>query len=249
MELPYTQIPNDVLRDNTLSSKAKGLLAFLLSLPNDWVLYKKTLPDYFSDGYTSISGAWDELVDSGFIVSLRSIGPDGKFLGWNHIVYYERQLLKPEIGKPEFGKPEIGKTNIGESNVGITPTTNKESTNKEETKKESTKKEGADIPARKTNKYPSKEEFVAYFEQKGYTKESGEKAYHYYADADWTDSRGNKVKNWKQKVGIVWFKPENEKPKSNGYENLLGYDARLHNNPSFRFRLSPTGTAINYERV
>jgi len=67
---------------------------------------------------------------------------------------------------------------------------------------------------------PILEEVVSYFTENGFTKISAEKAFRYYNDADWKDSKGNKVRNWKQKMQGVWFKPENkiselivEKPK------------------------------------
>lgn len=53
-------------------------------------------------------------------------------------------------------------------------------------------------------------EVYAYFETNGYKKEAAEKFYNYYSIADWKDSKGNKVKNWKQKAQSVWFKPENK---------------------------------------
>lgn len=49
-----------------------------------------------------------------------------------------------------------------------------------------------------------------YFFDNGYTKESGKKAFNYYAVADWKDSKGHKIKNWKQKMQGVWFKEENK---------------------------------------
>jgi chemotaxis protein histidine kinase CheA len=53
-----------------------------------------------------------------------------------------------------------------------------------------------------------------YFFENGYTKESGKKAFNYYAVADWKDSKGTKVRNWKQKMQAVWFKEENKIKKS-----------------------------------
>lgn len=53
-------------------------------------------------------------------------------------------------------------------------------------------------------------EVESYFIENGYTKESGTKAFNYYAVADWKDSKGNQVKNWKQKMQAVWFKDENK---------------------------------------
>ncbi len=58
-------------------------------------------------------------------------------------------------------------------------------------------------------------EVKTYFMENGYTEQSAMKAFKYYNDADWIDSKGNKVKNWKQKMQGVWFKEENmsQKPK------------------------------------
>lgn len=49
-----------------------------------------------------------------------------------------------------------------------------------------------------------------YFIENGYTKESGQKAFNSYNVANWIDSKGNPVLNWKQKMINVWFKPENK---------------------------------------
>jgi hypothetical protein len=57
---------------------------------------------------------------------------------------------------------------------------------------------------------PTIDEVVAYFVENKYTKEAGQKAYNYYSVANWRDSNGKPVLNWKQKMINVWFKPENE---------------------------------------
>lgn len=64
---------------------------------------------------------------------------------------------------------------------------------------------------------PILSEVVLYFLENGYTEQSAVKAFHYYDTAAWKDSKGNKVKNWKQKMQGVWFKDENKqsaKPKT-----------------------------------
>lgn len=57
---------------------------------------------------------------------------------------------------------------------------------------------------------PTLEEVEAYFIENGYTKESGRKAFNSYSVANWIDSKGNQVLNWKQKMINVWFKDENK---------------------------------------
>jgi hypothetical protein len=59
---------------------------------------------------------------------------------------------------------------------------------------------------------PTLQEVEEYFKENGYTVLSAGKAYKYYDTADWHDSKGSKVKNWKQKMQSVWFKPENLAP-------------------------------------
>ena len=69
----------------------------------------------------------------------------------------------------------------------------------------------------RANKFapPTQSEVISYFLEKGYTQESACKAFDYYDVANWTDSTGKKIKNWKQKMIAVWFKEENKA----GYRN------------------------------
>jgi len=60
---------------------------------------------------------------------------------------------------------------------------------------------------------PSQDDVILYFQENGYTKSSAIHAYKYYNEGDWKDSRGNQVKNWKQKMRGVWFKDENKMPR------------------------------------
>ena len=57
---------------------------------------------------------------------------------------------------------------------------------------------------------PTLLEVENYFFENGYKREAGTKAYNYYSVANWQDSKGNKVKNWKQKMQAVWFKDEHK---------------------------------------
>lgn len=68
------------------------------------------------------------------------------------------------------------------------------------------------IKKKVVNKFtaPTILEVETYFTENGYNKEIAKKAFEYYAVADWKDSKGNQVKNWKQKMRGVWFKDENK---------------------------------------
>jgi len=59
---------------------------------------------------------------------------------------------------------------------------------------------------------PTLEEVKAYVAEKGYSVDA-EYFYKYYSTGEWIDSKGNPVRNWKQKL-ITWAKKDEEKPQS-----------------------------------
>lgn len=79
-----------------------------------------------------------------------------------------------------------------------------------------TRKNKKDNKVKKEREYikPTLEEVEKYFEINGYKNEAAKRAFMSYDVANWYDSKGNKVINWKQKMINVWFKPENRKPET-----------------------------------
>lgn len=53
-------------------------------------------------------------------------------------------------------------------------------------------------------------EVEQYFTTNQYNIATARKAWNFYEVADWHDSQGKKVRNWKQKMQSVWFKEENK---------------------------------------
>lgn len=66
---------------------------------------------------------------------------------------------------------------------------------------------------------PTLDEIKSYIQEKGLSVD-GEKFFNYYEVGEWKDSKGNKVKNWKQKL-LTWDRKE-PKPKS---EAIPVYDS------------------------
>ena len=81
----YTVISNVFLRDEKLSLKSKGLLAYVLSLPNDWVLYVTELSKHSKDGTSAIYSAFKELIEHGYVRRKRE-RIDGKLKGIDYII-------------------------------------------------------------------------------------------------------------------------------------------------------------------
>ena len=64
----YTPIDNKILQNPALSWKARGLLCYLLSLPDDWeVSFADLVRQSKHDGETALRAAFRELQNHGFV--------------------------------------------------------------------------------------------------------------------------------------------------------------------------------------
>jgi hypothetical protein len=111
------------------------------------------------------------------------------------------------------------------------PTSNQQATNKQPTTNKNDKNDKNDKNAKnsnrakKTTKFtpPSLDEVKKYFSEKGYKEASAIKFFDYYETGNWEDSKGNQVKNWKQKALAVWFKDENKIPDKSSQDQKFSF--------------------------
>lgn len=114
----YTQINNDMLRDRSLSLKAKGLLAMILTHSDEWVVTKSWLEGICLEGKDSIQAALDELREAGYAqYEGQKSGPNGQFLPacWTFFEEPHRSGFS-RSGKTGDGKPAPKKTISPEDN-------------------------------------------------------------------------------------------------------------------------------------
>jgi hypothetical protein len=94
----YTPISNDILQSETLTPEEKSILVHLLSLPENWVVYKGQIWRNMNIGRDRFSKHWNGLVEKGYIISIRMIDKDTNLIkGWNHVVYEEPVLAENRI--------------------------------------------------------------------------------------------------------------------------------------------------------
>lgn len=142
-ENPYVMINKQFLNDNRLSWKAKGLLTYLLSMPDDWQIYEAELVKHSKDGLTSLKSGIKELIELGYIVREQLRNEKGQFKGYEYCVYES--------------PAEIGFSNNGDSNNGEPHTTNNNITNNDLTNKEryiATKETSVPEEEKVTEDYP-----------------------------------------------------------------------------------------------
>jgi len=105
----FAMVSNNIIRDDSISLKAKGLYALIQSYITleDFTLYKGFLQSRCSEGKKAFESAWKELKDTGYLVQYRM--QDEK-----HQFYYEYELLD-EVQDPVPQKGYTGKGGTSES--------------------------------------------------------------------------------------------------------------------------------------
>lgn len=115
----FTVIDNRMLEDDRLSFKAKGVLAFLLSRPDNWTANENHLATIGPDGSSAMRSALVELKDAGYLVAERKRADDGTFR-WDHYIYDKPQTERPHVENPQAVDPQAEDrpiTNTEETNT------------------------------------------------------------------------------------------------------------------------------------
>lgn len=111
----YTIISNSVLKNKNLTLKAKGLYAYMWSLPDDWDYSVAGLVTVLKEGKDAINEALKELEREGYLVRT-ILRKGGKFADMDYILHEFPQRLpfteKPQAEKPFTENPQQLNTNI-----------------------------------------------------------------------------------------------------------------------------------------
>src|SRR5512133_1808457 len=78
---PFARVPKDVLDDTRMSWKAKGILAYLLGKPHDWVVRTEDIVKRSTDGEASVVNGLKELREAGY-AKLVQIREGGRVKNW-----------------------------------------------------------------------------------------------------------------------------------------------------------------------
>ena len=94
----YTTISNQLFKNKTISLKAKGLMAYLLSLPSDWDLSINGIVACSKEGRGAIRNTFTELISAGYVERIQ-IRDKGKFVGYDYFVFEQPKCNKPTSDK------------------------------------------------------------------------------------------------------------------------------------------------------
>ncbi|KWU58984.1 DNA-binding protein [Bacillus mycoides] len=104
----YSVINNTGLKDKRLSWKAKGILAYILTLPDDWVFYREELSQHAKDGINSLRAGMQELKEYGYIKRFPIRDEKNKIVRWETIIYEIPVDDFPPVENPPAGNPVDG---------------------------------------------------------------------------------------------------------------------------------------------
>lgn len=98
----YAAIPNEAMRDKSLSIEARGLLALLMTYSDDWVFIKEHLQDITGMGRDKFERTMGELVKSGYVERVLTREEEtGKLLGSTWIIRDDRGPENQGVGVTE----------------------------------------------------------------------------------------------------------------------------------------------------
>lgn len=103
----YTVMSNHHFRNKDLSLKAKGLLSFILSLPEDWDYTLEGLAKLNKDGIDSIRTAINELERAGYLERGRQRDEKGQLKDAEYTIYEQPMLHTPILDNPASGEPML----------------------------------------------------------------------------------------------------------------------------------------------
>lgn len=131
---------NHHLQDKGLSLKAKGLLSYMLSLPDDWDYSLKGLTTGCRDGIDSVRSAVHELEDGGYLCRSKVRDARGRIIDYNYEVFELPQ--KERIEKRPAPVPNSPSSENPMSGFPTLENPTQQNTNKQNTKRQSTNLSG-----------------------------------------------------------------------------------------------------------
>jgi hypothetical protein len=146
-ENPFVMMDKRALALPSLSYKAKGILAYLLSRPDNWIINIADVVNHSPDGDYAVRSGVKELIKAGYVQRKVERNEKQQIIRWVMEVY-EQPIPADEQDENSEPEPDRGNLHLGYPDVG-----NRDINNKELTKKENM---AADAPVRAAAQEPSK---------------------------------------------------------------------------------------------
>lgn len=133
---PFVMIDKRIFTDKKLSYRAKGVLGYLLSRPDNWLVNMVDVANQSTEGRDAVITAVNELMKHGYVERIEH-RDKGRFSHYEYLVF---EVPKPVVPSDDTAhwKTVNGKSVNGLSVNGKSATTNKDITKKDLTNKDLT---------------------------------------------------------------------------------------------------------------
>ncbi len=84
---PYVMVNKEWINNEYLSWKAKGILLYLLSKPDDWQVYEEEIVKHSRDGLDAVKTGIKELINKGYIKRSRQRDENGRLRAYEYLVF------------------------------------------------------------------------------------------------------------------------------------------------------------------
>lgn len=104
----FTITSNKLIRDNSLSFKARGIFAYLWSQKDGWAYYESEIVKHTTDGITALRSGLNELERAGYLKRSRERKSGGRLAGTVWILSETGELKndeKPILENLKYGNP------------------------------------------------------------------------------------------------------------------------------------------------
>lgn len=105
---PFVQLYKEIFSDERLSWKAKGIWAYLLSKPENWIYRIEDIVRRSSDKHSSVYAGLKELEKVGYLVRKKSRDNKGRFTQSDFIIYEQLPCKDyPYVENPDMDNPYL----------------------------------------------------------------------------------------------------------------------------------------------
>lgn len=192
----FSQIPNELITDMSLSSGALRVILYLFTKDDNWNVYNADICKNLGINEKTLTKYWKELLFSKWLRREKSIGADGKFTG-GYIYHIGTFTISPNLSDMEKSTTIYNTRLI---------------TNTKESK-------GANAPKQQKTFIPPTIEDINTYVQENYLNVDTKKFFKYYTASNWKDNKGRAVKNWKLKL-VSWDNQNAPKQTYKKFENM-----------------------------
>lgn len=106
---PFVMVDKVWVNNPNLSAKSKGILLYLLSKPNDWVVYETDICKNMKDGIKSIRSGVAELLEAKHLSREKIRDERGRFCGYEYTVF-ENPCYSTALSEVPFSENGKGHT-------------------------------------------------------------------------------------------------------------------------------------------